>query len=206
MGTKGTDTKQRILHTAFELFGRHGFEGVTVRTLTEEAGVNQAAVNYHFGSKEALFRAVFDSHMTQTADQVRQAMAGPESYPERFRQVVRTLVDYLGDNSRWVHMLVRELLAGGSRLPFEADQQIPRLVQHVREFLAHGIEQGYLREHDSLLGAMSVLSMLVYLVVAQDRLRAVVGIDIQEEPFRRALADHHATVLWRGLAREEGSP
>ena len=38
---------------------QHGFEGTSMRLLTAKAGVNLAAVNYHFGSKDALIEAVF---------------------------------------------------------------------------------------------------------------------------------------------------
>jgi AcrR family transcriptional regulator len=56
----GTRTgKERILDTAERLFARHGFYGVSVRDITEAAGVDVALVNYHFGSKRALFAAVF---------------------------------------------------------------------------------------------------------------------------------------------------
>lgn len=50
-------TKDRILDTAERLFGAHGFEATSLRAITTAAGVNLAAVNYHFQSKEALIRA-----------------------------------------------------------------------------------------------------------------------------------------------------
>jgi AcrR family transcriptional regulator len=53
------ETRTRILDTAEELFMLHGFEGTSMRVLTSSAGVNLAAVNYHFGSKDALIEALF---------------------------------------------------------------------------------------------------------------------------------------------------
>jgi AcrR family transcriptional regulator len=53
------ETRTRILDAAEELFMQHGFEGTSMRQLTTKAGVNLAAVNYHFGSKDALIEAVF---------------------------------------------------------------------------------------------------------------------------------------------------
>ena len=52
-------TRTRILDAAEELFMQHGFQGTSMRQLTSRAGVNLAAVNYHFGSKDALIEAVF---------------------------------------------------------------------------------------------------------------------------------------------------
>src|SRR6266581_577001 len=53
------ETRTRILDVAEELFMLHGFEGTSMRLLTSTAGVNLAAVNYHFGSKDALIEALF---------------------------------------------------------------------------------------------------------------------------------------------------
>jgi len=52
-------TKERILDAAEQLFARHGFAGASLRQVTSSAGVNLAAVNYHFGSKDKLHEEVF---------------------------------------------------------------------------------------------------------------------------------------------------
>lgn len=53
-----TATHDRILDAAERLFAEHGVAGTSVRAITEQAQVNVAAVNYHFGTKENLVRAV----------------------------------------------------------------------------------------------------------------------------------------------------
>ncbi len=53
------DTKEQILDAAEALFSANGVEGVSLRALTKEANVNLASVHYHFGSKEAVVRALF---------------------------------------------------------------------------------------------------------------------------------------------------
>lgn len=52
------DTKTKILDTAETLFGINGFEAVSLRDITSHAGVNLAAVNYHFQTKDHLIDAV----------------------------------------------------------------------------------------------------------------------------------------------------
>jgi AcrR family transcriptional regulator len=61
-------TKERILDTAEALFMEHGFEATSLRAITATAGVNLAAVNYHFGTKEELFEAV----LTRRLDPMNQ--------------------------------------------------------------------------------------------------------------------------------------
>jgi AcrR family transcriptional regulator len=53
------DTSTRILDVSERLFVEHGFEATSLRMITQQAEVNLAAVNYHFGSKDALFESVF---------------------------------------------------------------------------------------------------------------------------------------------------
>jgi AcrR family transcriptional regulator len=52
------DTRTQILDAAERLFAEHGFRGTSVRAITDLAGVNLAAVGYHFGSKADLLAAV----------------------------------------------------------------------------------------------------------------------------------------------------
>ncbi len=56
---KYSETATRILDVAEGLFAELGMEATSMRLITQQAGVNLAAVNYHFRSKEALFEAVF---------------------------------------------------------------------------------------------------------------------------------------------------
>lgn len=57
------DTKERILDAAEHLFAAEGFHNTSLRAITGAAGANLAAVNYHFGSKEALLEALFERRL-----------------------------------------------------------------------------------------------------------------------------------------------
>jgi len=52
------ETRGRVVRAAGEVFGRHGFDGTTIRQITKRAGVNVAAVNYHFRDKAELYLRV----------------------------------------------------------------------------------------------------------------------------------------------------
>ncbi len=53
-----SDTKKRIIETAGNIFAELGFQNTTVREICKQAGVNIAAINYHFGDKKGLYLAV----------------------------------------------------------------------------------------------------------------------------------------------------
>ena len=55
--TRGEDTRERLIEAAIRIFGELGFEGASTRMLADAAGANLAAIPYHFGNKEGLYRA-----------------------------------------------------------------------------------------------------------------------------------------------------
>ncbi|HTL19204.1 MAG TPA: TetR family transcriptional regulator [Steroidobacteraceae bacterium] len=57
---KERNGKERILDAAEQLFAHRGFYGVSLRDITQAAGVDVALVGYHFGGKRELFTAVFE--------------------------------------------------------------------------------------------------------------------------------------------------
>jgi AcrR family transcriptional regulator len=56
----GSETMERLISAAEELFSTAGFSGTSLRLLTKKAGTNIAAVSYHFGSMEKLYSVVLD--------------------------------------------------------------------------------------------------------------------------------------------------
>ena len=58
-------TQERILDACVDLFTERGFSGTSMRAIAEAAGVNIAAANYHFGSKEGLLSTIVDHHREQ---------------------------------------------------------------------------------------------------------------------------------------------
>jgi AcrR family transcriptional regulator len=49
-------TRERILKAAERLFADRGYEETSIRAIVAKARVNQAAINYHFGGKDGLYR------------------------------------------------------------------------------------------------------------------------------------------------------
>jgi len=80
----------RILDAAETVFMAHGYEGASMRQITGEAGVNLAAVNYHFGGKEGLFQAalkrrldLLNSERLRVLDELERRAAGAPLKPSQ---------------------------------------------------------------------------------------------------------------------------
>lgn len=71
---RADQTRQALLEAGIELFAKDGFDGVSNRTLAATAGTNQALISYHFGSKEGLYKAVFEYIASQVSDRMSETM------------------------------------------------------------------------------------------------------------------------------------
>ncbi len=118
------DTKQRILDAAEKLFSDQGLEKASLRAITLAAGVNVAAVNYHFGSKQALVRELFARRvMPINAERLRRLEAAETATGGR--PTPRAIVE----------AFVRPLLEG-----FEQPDDVRRrLAQLVGQFFGQGV-------------------------------------------------------------------
>lgn len=88
-------TRDRILTAGTQLFAAQGFNGVSLRQLTTEAGVNLASVGYHFGSKEGLIEAIFERHCQPMMDDRRRRLAACAEKPGRaplLEQIIEAFV------------------------------------------------------------------------------------------------------------------
>jgi len=89
-----TTTKERILSAAREVFAERGVAGANVRDICSRAEANQAAVHYHFGSKEKLFMAVLKDLMLREEEQYPYGMGLSSGAPaqDRLKAYIRSLL------------------------------------------------------------------------------------------------------------------
>ena len=76
-------TRQRLIDAGLRLFGSAGLAGVSTRELADEAHANQAAIPYHFGGKEGVYRAVAEHIVGTTGAAIRAAAGASVQEPER---------------------------------------------------------------------------------------------------------------------------
>lgn len=110
-------TRSAIRAVAEELFAEMGIDGVTTRSLAERAGVNMAAVNYHYGNKENLTMAVFRDVARRTVKRRLDNLAGiearaaSEGRTPRLAEVVAAFVDaYVNNDTPRTGILLAHLV------------------------------------------------------------------------------------------------
>ena len=116
---QGGDTRGRILDAAEALFACHGIDGTSMRLITSRAGANLAAVNYHFGGKDGLVRAVFQRRLAElnrrrlaALDALEAQAAGAPLRPSRildayFGTALEMAADEAGGGRHFMRLLGR---------------------------------------------------------------------------------------------------
>ncbi len=140
----GLDTRQRILKAAEQFYAERGVDGTSMRRLTEAAGVNLAAVNYHFGSKKALMWEMFRARIVpvnkerlRLLDEVLAQPGGP-TLESIFNALIKPMFDsakgtdgadviylrmigrVLSESEEFLHQLSEEFFVDISRRFMEA--------------------------------------------------------------------------------------
>ena len=98
-----TDTKQRILDVALDLFIERGYDAVSLREIAEQVGVTKAALYYHFSSKDEIFRALA-APMQEITDLLVTGFAGPAT-PEAWAKSYEEVVDWILPRRRLLELL-----------------------------------------------------------------------------------------------------
>ena len=92
--TQRSDSAQRVLDAALELFAEHGFEGTSLQQIADRLGVTKAAVYYHFRTKDELLASI----VAPAFDELDALLGAAESLPgdaARPKLALRAFVEYL---------------------------------------------------------------------------------------------------------------
>ena len=116
----GEQTRARILEAAAALFAAHGYAETTGKAIAEQAGVDLASINYHFGSRSGLYQAVLaEAHGRVIQLEALQQLAESSLAPAaKVMRLIDALIDTALSDGGWhARILTRELLAPSSHLP-----------------------------------------------------------------------------------------
>lgn len=145
MPTPSPDAATRILATAEELFAAHGYSAVSLRQITTAAGVNLAAVNYHYYDKESLYREIVVRRLRQINTErlalltAAETKAAPHAVPlaELADALARPVFLPSAGGEAGVRVLGRLLIEG----PAAADELVETEFQPVMARFAQAIRR-----------------------------------------------------------------
>lgn len=210
------ETRTRILDAAEELFMLHGFEGTSMRLLTTRAGVNLAAVNYHFGSKDALIESVFRRRLDPiNAARVAgldklEAEAGDKPLPPAaiirafIKPSLRLIEDTHGGGRNFIRLLGRSYTEPNKAIRALIGQLYVMTVERYKSAFYRALPDLPREELNWRLYFM--FGTLSYTLTATDTVQMIAGVKPEDRYDARLLEERLLVFLTAGLlaARPKG--
>lgn len=139
--------RDRILAAAVDLFAERGFDGATTRAIAERAGVTQPLLNYHFSSKDELWRAAVDSvfaELNATQAGRRDGLRGVDELTVG-RLMIREFIWFSARNPQLHRIITQESKSDGPRMEYLVERHVRPLYERTVELLQHLVDQGAIR-------------------------------------------------------------
>jgi len=178
------DKKDHILDVAEKVFSELGFDGASTRTISGEAGVNMAMLNYYFGSKEGLFIAVFNRKITSFQNLLQNlgndasisAWAKIEKYIELYAQRVV-------NNNCFQKMLYQEMaMQRRGELADKVSDILMKNVSEVHKILRDGIDSGeFNKDTDMELVIATIYGTKNFIINAPQLASHMLGYDVLDD-------------------------
>lgn len=201
-----SDTRDKLLAAAQELFARRGFDGVSIAAIAERLNLSKQTLLYHFSSKEKLYGEVlarisrdFEVRLTRDNADVSDAtiaelLIGFAEDSRHHREQTALLMRELLDNGSRAAQAGRWYLAGFLNTLMDRVQALPQWRKAPRAQVAARVYQ--------LLGAIN------YFAISADTLRAMLGAQAyraMEAAFDEQLRELSIAALARPGAAEAGA-
>ncbi len=133
-------SKDRIFRAAVSLFARKGFAAVGIREISREANVNVSMINYYFGSKVGILKAIVNECYDRYYHAISELGNDVKSPDDRVRRIVHNLVDFFRNNTEMA-------MVAFNSLPID----IPEIVDLKMEWVS-----GHREVVDSLFGDLGL--------------------------------------------------
>ena len=145
-------TREALLLAATQLFAEQGYAGARVREIAERAGANVAAINYHFGGKQALYLEVLRRQASVRIERYPLPAADAQHSQQALHRAIEALLSRMlafDDAAVLPRLMVRELAAPTDALPAMVRDliapQLSQLQARVRQMLGDAVDEAQVR-------------------------------------------------------------
>ncbi|HOP86345.1 MAG TPA: CerR family C-terminal domain-containing protein [Syntrophorhabdaceae bacterium] len=164
-------TYTKLLQAASEVFAEKGYRDATIADICNRAGVNIAAVNYHFGDKETLYKEAWRySFLKSIKAHPPDGSVSDDAPPkERLRGMVTALLRRIADENNKEFLLVQKELANPTGLLEEVMREEIWPIHEKLEALVRELAGPYASDTKVRFCAISIISQCINPMVARNR-------------------------------------
>jgi AcrR family transcriptional regulator len=178
------DKKDHILDVAEKVFSELGFDGASTRTISGEAGVNMAMLNYYFGSKEGLFLAVFNRKITSFQNLLQNlGNDGSMTAWNKIEKYIEMYAERVVNNNCFQKMLYQEMaMQRRGDLADRISDILMKSVAELHKILQEGIDNGeFNQDLDKEMVVATIYGTKNFIINAPQLTSAMLGYDIQND-------------------------
>ena len=137
-------TRDRILAAALDLFADRSFEGATTREIAQQAGVSQPSLNYHFRSKDELWRAAVDGLFAQLGATLGARVDGLRGVDEvtTAELLIRDFIAFSAAHPQLHRIITQESKGEGERIDWLVDTHVRPLYDMTTSLFTRLAAQG----------------------------------------------------------------
>ena len=198
---RGRATPTDLLQAARDLFADRGYDGASIRAITDRAGVNLGAVTYHFGTKEALYNRVIETFIAPLRERVVEAAHTDGPPLDRIEAIVRAAFQrYIEDPA--MPRLILQQIASGRPAPPPARAWIRQALGILGDLVRAGQSDGTIRKGDPRFMALMAIAPILFIHLIRGPLQDAIGLDLDNRRTRKALLDQIVASVRGGLGVE----
>ena len=194
-------SRERILDASLVEFAKHGYEGATTASVARRIGITQPLIHYHFGSKEALWRAAVElafSQMVGLLEGVDEESATSDPR-ERMREIARRFVRFSAKHPEVSRLIIAESAVPGPRLEWMTEKHLRPLIRRVDETFRAGRDAGIVKDLSLESLIFVFLGALPHFFDSAPLIGLLWGIDPADPEHVEAYADTLVEVLTSGI-------
>lgn len=205
-----TETRQRLFEAAAEVFSAEGFRNATVRQICARAKANVAAIHYHFGGKEEIYRELLRELGRRAFERYPPTLglpANPTPEERLFAFVHAFLQRVLSDDgfARHGRVLLREMVDPSPAIDQVIEEFIRPSFDYLRSIVRTLAGPGA-NEDEVRLTARSIVAQCAFYHNARHLIERLSPAEPRDPAAIRALAEHVTRFSLEGLRRPEGRP
>lgn len=183
------DVREAILKCATHLFATKGFDGTSLKDISEVVGVRKPSLLYHFSSKEKLRLAVLERVLDRWNDVLPRLLMAAAGGDARFESVMDEVVGFFAHDPDRARLLVREILDRPDDMQRRLETYVRPWVTVVADYIVKGQERGEVHAHvDPEAYILQVINMVLSGVASASSLRG--GLLPPNSPRGEASARH----------------
>ncbi len=204
---RSRDTQERIITAALAVFAECGFEGASVRSIAERAGVGQPLVVYHFPSKEDLWVATTERTLGKFLERLRPNLEALEGLDPatRLNLIFQDLVHFSAETPELLLLFIDANRRGGPNLKRLVEDQLRPTYELLRELLEAAQSAGVMTAGDPGLIYYAMICVATMPFSVRREIQMVTGRDLSNPDTVQAQANLLARLFFPGL-QDAGGP